>query len=879
MKAGRFHNSPNNINKVDSSKIFIDPSGLNDPEIKKRQEKYGSNRLTKKKRLGFLKQFFNNLNDPIIRILFGALVINAIVSLGKINIPETIGIGAAITIATLVSTISEYSSSLAFEKLCSSSENTVYSVRRNGIIQNIAVDEITVGDIILLSGGQKIPADGYIIDGEVFCNQSHLTGESVEQKKSACNINSFIANNFTPDTNDKAKIFSGSIICSGYCEMVVVKIGNETLIGKLAEDLQDTNRPSPLKKRLSELAKSISYLGYVGAAMIAFAHLFNAFVIDSGMNMDVILIKLSDKQYFIQELLHSITIAVSVIVVAVPEGLPMMITVVLSSNMKKMLKNGVLVRRLVGIETAGNLNILFTDKTGTLTTGKMTVSSVISLDKSFTNLKELKMSKNFYEELSTCLDASCGTGIVSSTEQAIISFFFNKKIRIKAERVPFNSTDKYSMGKFNNRIYMLGAPEVILKNVNYARNISNNKIQLNEEDISKLHNSYISLAREGSRILCCAEKNNDDIIFISFISLKDPLRKDIKESVSKAHNAGIQVIMITGDNIETATSIAKDSGIINDNYNRVLTSSHISKLTDEELKHLIPNIAVVARALPSDKLRLVRLSEESGLVAGMTGDGINDAPALKAADVGFAMGSGTDIAKEAADIVITDDNFKSITNAVLYGRTIFESIRKFIVFQLTMNLCAMGVSLIGPFVGIENPVTVIQMLWVNIIMDTLGGLAFAGEPALDSYMKNKSRSLKEKIVSKSMISQIILTGGYSLALCIFFLKSNSVRMLFEGKSEIYFLTVFFAMLIFCGIFNSFNARTPSTNILSHIAGNKGFIVIMTAVAIIQIMIIYFGGSIFRCVPINRRSLLVAAAFAFTVIPADIIRKLIMKKGS
>lgn len=879
MKAGRLHNSQSNINIAENTIIPIDPLGLNNSDIKKRQEKYGFNKLTKKKRISFLKQFFNNLNDPIIRILFGALIINAIVSFGKINVPETIGIGAAITIATLVSTISEYSSSLAFEKLCSSSESTAYSVRRNGVIQNIAVDEITVGDIILLSSGQKIPADGYIISGEVSCNQSHLTGESVEQKKNACNIKYFDPNSFTPDTSDNTKLFSGSIICNGCCEMAIAKIGNETLIGKLAEDLQDTNRPSPLKKRLSELAKSISYLGYVGAAMIAFAYLFNVFVIDSGMNLDVILTKLSNKQYLIQELLHSITIAVSVIVVAVPEGLPMMITVVLSSNMKKMLKNGVLVRRLVGIETAGNLNILFTDKTGTLTTGKMTVSSVISIDKTFTSLKDLKINKNFYEELSICLDASCGTGIVSSTEQAIISYFFNKKNRIKAERVPFNSTDKYSIGKYNNKIYILGAPEIILKNVNYARNFSNNKVQINDDDINKLHTSYVSLAREGSRVLCCAEKNNNDVIFIAFICLKDPLRKNIKESVTKAHNAGIQVIMITGDNIETATSIAKDSGIINDKYNIVLTSSDINKFTDEDLKTLIPTIAVVSRALPSDKLRLVRLSEESGLVAGMTGDGINDAPALKAADVGFAMGSGTDIAKEAADIVITDDNFKSITNAVLYGRTIFESIRKFIVFQLTMNLCAMGVSLIGPFVGIENPVTVIQMLWVNIIMDTLGGLAFAGEPALNSYMKTKSRSLNEKILSKRMISQILLTGGYSLALCIFFLKSNSVRMLFEGKNELYFLTVFFAMLIFCGIFNSFNARTTSTNILSHIAGNKGFIVIMTAVAIIQIMIIYFGGSIFRCVPIDLRSLLVAAAFAFTVIPADIIRKLIMKKGS
>ncbi|MBR6650744.1 MAG: cation-translocating P-type ATPase, partial [Clostridia bacterium] len=736
-----------------------------------------------------------------------------------------------------------------------------------------------VGDIIMLSGGQKTPADGYIINGEVLCNQAHLTGESIEQKKCSCSLKSFDISDFTSDTSDRTKLFGGSIICSGSCEMVVAKIGNETLIGNLAKDLQESNRPSPLKKRLGELAKSISYLGYVGAVMIAFAYLFNVFVIDSKMNLDIIISKLSNTPYLIQEILHAVTIAVSVIVVAVPEGLPMMITVVLSSNMKKMLNDGVLVRRLVGIETAGNLNILFTDKTGTLTTGKMAVSSIVSIDGKFNSIKELKTRTGFYSEISTCIDASCGIGNVSSTEQAILSFFINKNKRLKADRTPFNSKDKYSVGIYNNNTYMLGAPEIFLKSTKYARNLNNEKIKLSEDDIKKLHDSYIALAKEGSRILCCGQKTNDDFIFIAFIALKDPLRTDIYESVTKAQSAGIQVVMITGDNIETATAIAKDSGIIKSNHDKIMTSVDINNLSDSELKDILPNIAVVARALPSDKLRLVRLSEELGLVAGMTGDGINDAPALKAADVGFAMGSGTDIAKEAADIVITDDNFKSITKAVLYGRTIFESIRKFIVFQLTMNLCAMGISLIGPFVGIENPVTVIQMLWVNIIMDTLGGLAFAGEPALESYMKRKSRSLNEKILNKEMFSQIFITGGYSLTLCIFFIKNKFVRAIFEGKTEIYFLTVFFAMLIFCGIFNSFNARTPSANILSHIAGNKAFLIIMTAVAIIQIMIIYFGGEIFRCVPIDRKSLLIAAMFAFSVIPADILRKLITKKGS
>ncbi len=864
------------ISTKTNSGLQIKANGLSASEIKQSQAKFGLNILTQKKRTSFLRQLIRNLNDPIIKILLGALVINAIVSFGHINMPETVGIAAAITIATLVSTISEYSSSLAFEKLCSASQNSVYSVRRDGEIVNIASEDIAVGDIVLLSPGQKVMADGYIISGDVSCNQASLTGESIEIRKKPAALAYFDPEEFTSDTSDKTKLFSGSIICTGACEMVVARVGDETLIGHLAGDLQETNRPSPLKKRLGELAKSISYLGYVGAAMIAFAYLFNSFVIDSGMNYDVIMAKLSDRSFLLSEILHAITVAVSVIVVAVPEGLPMMITVVLSSNMKKMLKSGVLVRRLVGIETAGNLNILFTDKTGTLTTGNMTVSCVSSYEGSYQSIRELKKDERYYEKIRCCVDAACGTGVVSATERAVTAFFLKNIKRGEASRTPFDSKVKYSAGTIGNTRYVMGAPEKLLNEVIYAIVADGSRIELTHEETHVLQAALHSLTEGGSRVLCCAEGEPNKLSFIGFIVIRDPLRRDIKASVSKAHGAGIQVTMVTGDNAETAAAIAKEAGVLSSRYNRVLTSDELNRLSDDKLKEILPSIAVVARALPTDKIRLVRIAEEMGLVAGMTGDGINDAPALKAADVGFAMGSGTDIAKESADIVITDDSFKSITNAVLYGRTIFESIRKFIVFQLTMNLCAMGVSLIGPFIGIDNPVTVIQMLWVNIIMDTLGGLAFAGEPALQSYMKKKSRNLSEKILSKKMLSQILITGGYSLALCIFFIKSPWVRSMFEGKSATYFLTAFFAMLIFCGIFNSFNARTPNVNILSHIAGNKPFVFIMCTVAIIQLMIIYFGGDVFRCVPLDGKALLIAAMFALSVIPADILRKIISR---
>ncbi|MBQ7835839.1 MAG: cation-transporting P-type ATPase [Clostridia bacterium] len=857
-----------------SSVTYLNKNGLTDQEAEASITKNGKNLITKKKRAGFFSQLFKNFNDPIIRILIGALIINAIVSLGHINIPETVGIATAITIATLVSTISEYSSSLAFDKLCLDSSTTHYSLKRGGEIKQISSDMIAIGDIILLSPGQKVPCDGYILSGEVTCNQSPLTGESKEARKHPYSLPNISTEGFTSDTDDADKLFGGSLICTGSCEMIAVRTGDNSLIGKLALDLQEDNRPSPLKKRLSDLAGSISYIGYVLAFMIAFAYLFNVFVIDSNMELSTIIEKLNDRSFLINQLLHAITVAVSVIVVAVPEGLPMMITVVLSSNMKKMLRHGVLVRKMVGIETAGNLNILFTDKTGTLTTGNMTVCGVHLSDSHYTSLQQLKKHKVIAETLIKCADCACGTGTVSSTEQAIIKFFLKKSKRCEATRSAFDPSLKYSKGIHLGNTYYIGAPEKLLSVISAAYRSDGTPYDLSDKEKKALESLHRSLSVQGSRVLCCIENN----IFICFIAIRDPLRHDIRQAVHTVRNAGIQVMMITGDNAETAAAIAKEAGIIHGNVTAVLTSDKLKAMTDSELTASLSKIAVVARALPSDKIRLVRIAEKAGLVTGMTGDGINDAPALKASDVGFAMGSGTDIAKEAADIVITDDSFASITNAILYGRTIFESIRKFIVFQLTMNLCAMGVSLIGPFIGIENPVTVIQMLWVNIIMDTLGGLAFAGEPALRSYMTKSSRPLSEKILSSKMIVQILIGGGYSLALCIFFLISPSIRGFFEGKSDTYFLTSFFALLIFCGIFNSFNARTPKANILSHIAGNKGFIFIMSAVAVIQIMIIYFGGTVFRCVPLDTSALIFTGTLALTVIPVDMLRKIITKKG-
>ena len=565
----------------------------------------------------------------------------------------------------------------------------------------------------------------------------------------------------------------------------------------------------------------------------------------------------------------------------------MMITLVLSSNMKRMLKDNVLVRKLVGIETSGSINILFTDKTGTLTKGKLEVKSIISGDyKEFNNEKSLEKNKKYYDIVKlSCIgnNQSCydNDKIIGGniTDRALLSYFKNDNKSIKKQDiVPFDSKTKYSVTKVDGLNLIKGAPEVILKNCNsYYDGLGNIKKVIN---LKRLENIIKENTKNGIRVLVLATSNNkvikklEKLTLVGIVLIKDDVRKEAIEGVNLVNKAHIKTIMITGDNKDTATSIAKEVGIYKTG-DLVLTSEELNKLNDEELKSKIFKISVVARSLPTDKSRLVRICQDMDLVVGMTGDGVNDAPALKKADVGFSMGSGTEVAKEASDIVILDDNFLSISKAILFGRTIFKSIRKFIILQLTVNLCALSLSVIGPFINIEMPITVIQMLWINMVMDTFAGLAFSFEPPLKEYMNEYPKKKDESIINKYMINQIFLTGIYSSLICILFLKFPFIKELF--RNETYLYTAFFGLFIFIDIFNCFNARTHRLNIFANILKNKVFLLIITFIITVQILLIYFGGSIFRTSGLSLFEFEIMILFAFTVIPFDFIRKLILKK--
>jgi len=861
--------------------------GLTSEQVLIERKKNGSNNITELKRNGFLKLLLETFGDPIIRILLIALAIKLIFLFKDFDWYETVGILIAIFLATFISTISEYGSEAAFAKLQEESSKIKAKVLRNGVVIEIPIEEVVTNDIVLLSSGDRIPADGYLIEGTITVDESSLNGETKEITKT-----SILHISGTPKKENQ--VFRGSVVYSKNAKMLVTHVGDNTLYGKLAKEVQESNPTSPLKLRLSELAKVISKIGYIGAILVTLSYLFSVIVIANDFNPELILNTITDFHIMAGYLIHALTLSVTIIVVAVPEGLPMMITLVLSSNMKRMLKSNVLVRKLVGIETAGSLNVLLTDKTGTLTKGKLEVTSIINANLiNYKSIEEIKKIPDFYKYIYESLyynnESIYNDNLEiiggNQTDKALLKFIKkdnDNNVKI-INKIPFDSKNKYSLATINNGkeiTYVKGAYEKIIPNCTHFINEKGElKAFLNKNNCIK---KIESITKSGSRVIVLAcnlkNRNIDNLAFIGFVIIKDELREEAKEGIRLIRSAGIHTIMITGDAKSTAESIAKEVGLINDKEDLVLTSEELNRYSDEEIAKFVMNLKVVARALPQDKSRLVKILENMDLIVGMTGDGVNDAPALKKANVGFAMGSGTEVAKEAADIVILDNNILSISKAILFGRTTFKSIRKFIIYQLTTNMCALILSIIGPFIGINAPITIIQMLWLNMIMDTFAGLAFSFEPPLKNYMYEPPKDKLEPIINSYMYGEILFTGIYSAILCLFFLKApiikNFVRL---DPNNAYLMTAYFALFIFIGIFNSFNARSERINIIANLKKNKIFIIIISFIILVQIYLIYFGGDLFRTYGLTLKEFILVITMAFSVIPADWVRKIILRK--
>lgn len=858
-------------------------NGLKEDEVKESRKRYGSNSINEKNKNTFFNLFIETLGDPIIKILLIALAIKTIFLFRDFDYFETMGIVLAVLVASLISAISEYGSNKAFQRMQEESSRIKVLVKRDGKTKEITIDEIVKNDILILAPGNKVPADGILIKGKLSVDESSLNGETKEVYKEYIDNISL--------ATEKNRVYRGTTIYDGEALILVTKIGMDTLYGKMAKVLTEEEDASPLKLRLTNLAKVISRIGYIAAILIAVAYLFSKVFIINNFNLTIIRETITLNKFF-SLILEALTLAVSVLVMSVPEGLPMMITLVLSTNSKKMLKDNVLVRKMVGIETAGSLNILFTDKTGTLTKGKMEVSSIIDGNLNEYNdlyytpdkLKTLISDSLLYNNESE-LEESSGKVVGGNiTDKALLSFVQRKKdnsVLIK-DRILFNSKNKFAVTiieKNNEKIKLIkGAPDIVIKNSTHYIDKDGKRRTLDKD---KILNYVNSKADSGLRTIALAVSQSiyptDSIrrnILLGVIFLKDDIRAEAKDGVSLIKSAGINIVMVTGDSKETATSIAKEVGIITSNNDIVLSSSDLERLSDNELKKIIPNLKVVSRALPEDKKRLVMLSKELGLVTGMTGDGVNDSIALKKADVSFAMGSGTEVSKEASDIVIIDDNILSISRAILYGRTTFKNIRKFIIFQLTVNISAIMLALIGPFIGVPSPITVLQMLWINMVMDTLAGLAFSYEVPRIEYMKEPPKKKEENIINKYMFNEIIATSMYTLIISLLFLKLPFIKYIVSSD---HLMTAFFSLFIFIAVFNSFNARTHRLNILAHLKENKVFILIIIFIIIVQIIIIYSGITLFQTKPLYIKELIFILVLSLSIIPFDFLRKYISKK--
>ncbi|MDH5607892.1 MAG: calcium-translocating P-type ATPase, PMCA-type [Cyclobacteriaceae bacterium] len=880
-------------------------TGLNELEVKDSRSKHGTNELSPILVEGFWKKLFDNFKSPIIIILIFALVVILILSFFHLTEwYEAVAIAAAVLLATGVSTFSEHKNESSFQKLQEEASQITSKVYRNGDVVDISVNSIVVGDYVLLQSGDKVPADGLIVEGDIKVNQASLTGETDPVSKT------MYEEGIEIDESDLANAYSlmrGTVVEDGEAVMKVNTVGDHTFYGKLSKELSlSDSRLSPLQVKLKGLADLIAKFGYIASVFIAVIFMFQKAVILNDFDGVKIAEYFSNWQHFVNDAVHALVLAIIIVVAAIPEGLPMMIAIVLSLNMQKMLREKVLVRKLLGIETAGSLSILFSDKTGTLTKGKLeprffitganqTYESYGEIPVKIRELVKLSIAGNTASHRSKDGEITGG----NFSERALLGYLDpHEDYRIVdaaklVHKIHFNSTRKFSAAQLkleeplatfgqDNLIFIKGAPEIVMDAVETCVNEEGNVVPI-EDKIGLIH--YMDgLADAGIRLISIAistEKIEDDekipghLHLVGVLGMQDTIRETTYSSVQQVKNAGVQVVMITGDRKGTAAAIAKEAGLLENDDQVVLVSSELQTMSDEEVKGILPNLRVIARALPTDKSRMVRISKSMGQVVGMTGDGVNDSAALKQSDVGIAMGSGSEVTKEAGDIVILDDNFHSISNAIRYGRTIFQSIRKFIMFQLTVNVAAVSITFLGPIIGIDFPLTIIQLLWINMIMDTLAAIALGGEPALHRYMSDAPVQREENILTKKMISGILINGFFITIFSVLFLKLPFFKELFGRDGEIVsavHLTAFFNIFIFQILFNGLNVRSEGLNVFEHINENRRFIYVMLMVFVLQIIFTYIGGDILRTTALTWEEWAKVFFFSILIIPIDMLRK-------
>ena len=875
-----------NINKEELMR------GLSDSQVNKSKQDFGTNALAKKETESLWSMFIGAFDDIWIKVLCAALVMQIVISVigvfvpalaGENDVVEIISIVLAIALATGFSTLSEYRNSSRSEALQEEYNKTYAKVMRNGKLVNILTSEIVKGDTILVQAGDKVPTDGVLFEGHIKVSQAALNGESRDENKTAAD------NLDEAESTDYAsanKVFMGSVVTSGEGYMVATVIGDASELGKINKALTDDNEEDERKDtsslKLEVVAAGIGKLGVSAAAI--------AGVLDVVLN----LIRTDEPITVVYVLLlvaEAVMLMASIVIMAVPEGLPMMNSLVQSMNTESMYKKNILVSHKAAFSDSAYMNVLFSDKTGTITQGNLSLVEFITGDG---KIAENIPNQEFIEAitLNNLAKVSEGKPIGSNNmDRALLGYALehgyddskNDPDKV-ADISGFDSEKKCATVTLKNGlVYWKGATENIIDKVTHYMLPSGEEKEFTAADKKAVEDQMLAQAKRTMKLLSVAKIADGKTVLMAVLCLRDNVRTDAVETVEILNNAGIQVVMVTGDAEETAVAIAKEAGILKDEQNDVvLTHEELEQMSDEELKKKLPNLRVVSRAKPLDKKRLVSISQQLDNVCGMTGDGVNDAPALKQADIGFAMGDGTAVAQEAGDVVILNNSLTSIKDCVLNSRTMSKSVGKFLIFQLTVNISTLLMNIIAPILGWTEPFSIVQILWINLIMDTLAAMAFGGEPILDRYMNEKPALRKDNILTtyiKSAIgtSSVFITLGSILILENIGGITDFVTPAGCADPELYEKTFMFAFFIYSIIFNSLNTRSERFNVFEHIEENKNFIIVMGVIFILQTIIIEIGGQVFSTTTLNAKALFVSMLLAVLIIPVDMVRKAIVSK--
>ena len=834
--------------------------GLTDKEVLESREKHGMNLLTPPKKASMWKLYLEKFNDPVIRILLVAAFFSLVISIIEGEYAETIGIFFAIFLATGIGFYFEYDANKKFELLNAVGEETPVTVRRNGKIQEIPRKEVVVGDIVILNTGEEVPADGVLTEAiSLQINESNLTGELMVNKTT--DEASFDEEATYPSN----EVMRGTTVTDGHGTMQVVRVGDATEIGKVAQQATEQNlEETPLNIQLGKLAKFIEKVGFTIAGL--------TFIIFTGKDLYQYL-SVTDITGW-HEWLHIARIvlkyfmmAVTLIVVAVPEGLPMSVTLSLALNMRRMLRTNNLVRKMHACETMGAITVICTDKTGTLTQNLMQVHEA-KVDESQMDVVAEGISANSTAFLEEPEEGKKPSGVGNPTEVALLLWLNSQgknyaELRKKAQivnQLTFSTERKYMATLVNSPIkqqrvlYVKGAPEIVMGKCNLpAETIAQYNAQLLAYQNMAMRTLGIAykVVPEGASNDCAELVNESGMTFLGIFAISDPIRLDVPEAVGKCQSAGIGIKIVTGDTPGTATEIARQIGLWKpeDTERNRITGVEFAALSDEEALDRVLDIKVMSRARPMDKQRLVQLLQKKGAVVAVTGDGTNDAPALNHAQVGLSMGTGTSVAKEASDITLLDDSFHSIATAVMWGRSLYKNIQRFIVFQLTINVVALASVLLGAFLGTELPLTVTQMLWVNLIMDTFAAMALASIPPSADVMNEKPRKTSDFIISRPMRYNIL---GVALCFLIVLMAMIVVIKHLPTEQVPTALTIFFTVFVMLQFWNLFNASVFGTNHSVFRDGRHaaGMISVAAIILIGQIIIVEFGGKVFRTVPLS-----------------------------